>query len=268
MCSIGNPHVLFVAHVDTVGGQLPVTKDEHNIYGRGACDNKGSLAAMIECCHQAVALSKNNFGLLITVGEESSFDGAKVAATYFQKKNIKPKFVVIGEPTQLEVVTGQRGVLCIEFKCTGQEAHSSVEKKDSAIHKLVELLHTLSQAEFAETSMNIGLISGGKAENIVAPSALATIAWRSSLSDIHKKIEVVLSNIHISHTATIRKNLPPIDRVWPQFERNIVSFFSEMFFFENSIVTGPGSINVAHSSHEHISRTELCTAVEHYLSLL
>jgi len=72
----GTPKILLAAHLDTVVGQLEVSADEENVYGRGSCDTKGSAAAMIVAAEKAATAGATDFGLLFTVGEETSFDGA------------------------------------------------------------------------------------------------------------------------------------------------------------------------------------------------
>jgi acetylornithine deacetylase len=264
----GIPTKLLVAHIDTVVGEVSVRVEDEYIFGRGSCDNKGSLAAMICALKESAIQGRENIGLLCTVGEETTFDGAKAAAAWFKSNGIAPIETIIGEPTHLQAVTSQRGVLSIEIQCEGIQEHSSTEHPNSAIHKLVDILHQLQAFTLPDTTVNVGLISGGKAENIVAGSAQGTIVWRSLLPDIRARIEAKLDSIGIPHTRTIRKELAPVDHTSARFPKHAVSYFTEMFFFENSVVLGPGGIEDAHTLNEKVSRKELRKAVGIYQDFL
>ncbi len=266
LSTIGTPKIIFAAHIDTVIGQLPIDSDEHNIYGRGSCDNKAAAAAMIFAAQQALAANTTDFGLLFTVGEETTFDGAQFGARFLLQHHIIPELIVIGEPTGLEVITCQKGVLCIELTSTGTMAHSSIQNPDSAVHKLIPALQNILELNFPDTLMNIAQISGGEAENIIAPRATAIVTWRSELVDIQERVEKLLAaqkDIHV----IIKKNITPVVREWKNFPKKSVSFFTEMAFFKNSIVCGPGDIRHAHSENEFVPRYELSRVVEKYLSL-
>jgi len=264
----GTPKILLAAHLDTVVGQLEVSADEENVYGRGSCDTKGSAAAMIVAAEKAAAAGATDFGLLFTVGEETSFDGAKAAADWLDRKGIRPKLIVIGEPTGLKVVTAQKGILCLEIECRGTKAHSSQLQRDSATSKLVALLASLDRLELPDTLFNIGTIAGGEADNIVAERATARLSWRSALPDLRERIESAIAATGIPCRLTFHNDLPPVSRDWPDFPRNEANFYTEMVFLENSVVCGPGSVHDAHSSDECVSREQLNAAVELYGRLL
>ncbi len=259
----GNPKTLFVAHMDTVVAEVDVHCEESFIFGRGSCDNKGSLSAMICALKEA-----NDVGLLCTVGEETTFDGAKSASAWLKEHTIIPERIIIGEPTHLQIVTGQRGVLCLEITCKGVEEHSSTDHPQSAIHTLVNLLHALQETRFSDTTMNVALISGGKAENMVAGEARATVVWRSLLPDIKMRVQEALGKIDVPHTHLMKKELAPVDHTSAEFPKNTVAYFTEMFFFDKGIVLGPGGIEDAHTPQEKVSREELKKAVELYKNLI
>ncbi len=264
LATLGDPKILLAAHLDTVVGQLAVSADEDNIYGRGSCDTKGSAAAMIIAAEKAAAAGAAGFGLLFTIGEETEFDGAKAAAAWLKAKPWKPELIVIGEPTKLEAVTAQKGILSLEVRCRGTKAHSSREDRDSATQKLVRLLHALDALELPGTLFNIGVIAGGEADNIVADRASARLSWRSALPDLRQRVEAALNATGIAHKTEITVDLPPVARAHQRFPKNEVNFYTEMVFFENSVVCGPGDILDAHSADEAVSRRELNAAVERY----
>jgi len=264
LATIGTPKLLLAAHLDTVVGRLPVSADEENIYGRGSCDTKGSAAAIIAAGEKAVAAGATGFGLLFTIGEETEFDGAKAAATHLKDQAWKPDLTVIGEPTGLKVVTAMKGILCLEIECRGTKAHSSQEQRDSATSKLVAILGALEALKLPDTLFNIGVIAGGEADNIVADRASARLSWRSALPDIRQRVEAAIKAAGVPCQITVHNDLPPSSRSWDRFPENEVNYYTEMVFFDRSVVCGPGDIRDAHSADESVSRRQLNEAVEVY----
>lgn len=264
LATSGTPKILLSAHMDTVVGQLPVSTDDENVYGRGSCDTKGSLAATIIAAKQALAAGATDLGLLFTVGEETFFDGAKAAAAFLKKQAWKPGLIVIGEPTGLEVVTAAKGILSLEIHCSGTKAHSSHEQRDSATQKLVIILAALDRLTLPDTLFNIGVLDGGEADNIVADRASARLSWRSALPDIRSRIEAAIAATGIRCRIEVGVDLPPVSRTWQAFPKKEVNYYTEMVFLENSIVCGPGSIDEAHSADEFVTRAQLNSAVEIY----
>lgn len=264
----GEPETLLVAHIDTVVGDLEVGHDDKTIFGRGSCDNKNSVAAMYVAAQQAQQDGKNNYGLLFTVGEESTFDGAMAAQTFFAENNIQPELVVVGEPTQGKIVTAQKGILCVELICRGTQEHSSVENLDSAIHTLLDVLNVVREIDVPQSIMNIALINGGVAENIVAGEARATVTWRTSSKNAKQIVRDQLAQCGIEYELIIHKDIQPAQNNDKRFEKHEVSYFTEMYFFENAIVLGAGDIKHAHTKNEHIQRKELQDIVTVYEDLL
>ena len=268
LCKHGNLDKLLVAHIDTVAGEVPITVSDRVITGRGSCDNKGAAAAMITATSDAKNNGLNNFGLLFTIGEETSFDGAIAVQRFFEENKIKPKLVVIGEPTELEVVTAQYGLLCLKICCSGTSAHSSTDNPDSAIHKLVRILNEILKQNYPETVFHIGLISGGKAENVIADSAEATLLFRSALVDIKKLVNDSIAKMNIPSQIIIEKELQAVNNNSLGFEHRAVTYFTEMAFLKNSVVLGPGSIINAHTANEFVDRKQLNMATKKYLDIL
>lgn len=268
LCLRGTPRVLLCAHVDTVPGVIAVRMNETSIFGRGACDNKGAAAAMIIAAEDAVANEQQDFGILFTVGEETTFDGAIAASAYMKEKRLEPERVIIGEPTDLQVVTSQRGIYVIKIECQGVAEHSSTDTPNSAIHKLVNLLAKLLTHSFHETTYHVGLIEGGTADNVVAGHASATLAFRSTQTDIKEQVESVLMELGIEHTHTALLDIKAVDHTPPGQPKQTVSYFTEMAFLPNSFVVGPGSIKNAHTDNEFVPRSELNAAVELYKNYL
>ncbi len=131
------PDVVLSTHMDTVPPFFPSSEDEEFIYGRGACDAKGIIAAQIVAAERLRAEGVR-VGLLFVVGEERDSAGAKVA-------NLHPRgsrFLINGEPTNNRLALASKGTLRVRLTATGKMAHSAYpELGESATHKLIEALN-------------------------------------------------------------------------------------------------------------------------------
>src|SRR5437868_947279 len=134
------PRVWLSTHMDTVPPFIPPTEDDEKIYGRGACDAKGIIAAQITAAEQ---LRKEegieDIGLLYTVEEERASTGAK--AVNLHALAAKCEYIINGEPTDNDLAIGSKGTFRVKIKTTGKAAHSAYpEEGDSAIEKLLDIL--------------------------------------------------------------------------------------------------------------------------------
>ena len=169
------PDVVLSTHMDTVPPFIPSSEDDLFLYGRGACDAKGIIAAQLAAAERlreaGVAAA-----LLFVVGEERDSAGAREA-------NLHPKgsrFLINGEPTDNRLALASKGALRAEMRAHGTMAHSAYpELGDSAVHKLVQALDRLLALELPSvegvgpSTLNIGLIEGGRAPNVIADAAVA-----------------------------------------------------------------------------------------------
>src|SRR6202142_2007426 len=178
----GEPHTVTLStHMDTVPPFIPSREDGDFIWGRGACDNKGIIAAMLTAAEALLESGVRNFGVLFVVGEERNSAGAYHAAA-------RPKgarYLINGEPTENKLALGSKGALRYEIAAAGRMAHSAYpELGESAIDKLLDCLAEIrklplpSDDLLGPSTLNIGTISGGRAPNIVADEAAAEILWR------------------------------------------------------------------------------------------
>lgn len=240
----GDSKKWLVAHVDTVPGHFPAKVTKLKISGRGACDNKQSVAACMVLLEELPAINA-----LFTVGEEADFIGARTA----QRERVceGAELVMVQEPTDFKVITGQCGVISFFLRAKGVQKHSSLDGGVSAIDILIKELARLKR--FKWHGFNVGIIEGGIAENVVPGSAWAKISVRPRTERDHSAILKVLranKNIEVDkHILPYRSNLG--------YEERIARHFSEMFFFPNSIQFGAGSIHHAHTTDESISRKDL-----------
>src|SRR5579863_1148321 len=174
------PDVVFSTHVDTVPPFIPSSEDTSRIYGRGSCDAKGIIAAQVAAAERLRA--EGIFvGLLFLVGEERNSLGAQVA----NQQSPGCKFLVNGEPTENRMATASKGTLRVNVIAEGRMAHSAYpELGESAIDKLLEALSRLRAMKlptadgFGPCTLNIGVIEGGRAPNVIPDKARAQLLYR------------------------------------------------------------------------------------------
>jgi len=267
----GEPVVTLSTHMDTVPPYFGSSEDEQFIFGRGACDAKGIIAAMVAAAEKLLAGGTLNFGLLFVVGEERNSAGAKVAA-------VQPhgsRFLINGEPTENQLALGSKGALRYEITTRGKLAHSAYpELGHSAIHTLLDVLQGIRQIPLAEdpllgrSTLNIGTISGGRAPNVVADHAKTEVMFRTvgDPTALRQAVEAATAGRaeahEVLHTPAIQLN---------EFEglpTTVVAFTTDIPTFNGAwgepFLIGPGSIHVAHTAEERIAKKELCDAVEIY----
>jgi len=276
----GIPKVLLNAHLDTVPGQIKVSEDDKSIYGRGACDTKTSIASMIIAAEELLKKGENNFGLLFNVCEETDFSGIKKALEIIPES---VEYVVIGEPTNLDLIYGQKGILVFQLISRGKSAHGSTpEFGENAIEKIIEIIRKLKNIKFqtseelGENVINVAKISGGIADNVVPDYAEVQVAMRcvEDPKFIIKKIKEKLENLEIVVTMSYE---PSVSSFAKDFSKTInvnsrtVSYFTEMYFLSKKtkcFILGPGDGKYAHSEKEQVEKKQLREAVEKYLKII
>jgi acetylornithine deacetylase len=270
LATLGSPSVVFSTHFDCVPPFFPSRLDGERLYGRGACDAKGILAAQVAAADNFRRDGETRVGLLFLVGEERGSDGAKVADAAAANGC---RFLVNGEPTDSRLGLATRGMLRLKLRALGRAAHSSFpELGESAIDKLLDALVSLRSIELPDdallgrTHYTIGLISGGVAPNVVSPSAEAEVMFRtvsegSRVRTAVRPIEALVDIDHVLEASPVRMaTVPGYDAVVFPYTTDIpfLTAWGEPLLF------GPGSIHVAHTAEEYISIPELQSAVEHY----
>jgi acetylornithine deacetylase len=177
------PRVVLSTHMDTVPPHIGWHEDDEFIYGRGACDAKGIIAAQIAAVQRLQETGVKGVGMLFTVDEEVTSEGAKAANSHPLASACD--FLVNGEPTGNRLAVGSKGSLQVTIKATGRPAHSAYPKEgDSAIDTLLDVLEDVrrvvwpSNDLFGETTCNIGVISGGTRANVISAEAQARLQLR------------------------------------------------------------------------------------------
>ena len=170
----GRPEVVLSTHMDTVPPFFPSSEDAEHIHGRGACDTKGGIAAMLGAAGELLAAGRSGFGLLFVVGEETDSLGAQAA----DRDPRGSRFLINGEPTENRLALGSKGGLYLALEAAGRAAHSAYpELGASAIDRLLAALARLravplpTDPVLGETTLNIGTLEGGRAANVIADRA-------------------------------------------------------------------------------------------------
>ncbi|MBA2647722.1 MAG: M20/M25/M40 family metallo-hydrolase [Pyrinomonadaceae bacterium] len=269
------PRVVFSTHTDTVPPHIASSEDDEYIFGRGACDAKGIIAAQIFAAEQLRAGGMNDVGLLFVVDEELSSTGARAANCHPRAASVR--YLINGEPTNNQLGVGSKGTLRVLLKTEGRAAHSAYpEAGDSAIEKLLDVLADVRAAAwpiddfFGETTCNLGTIAGGTRPNVIAAEAHAELLFR--LTTDAELVKSILERV-IADRASVQyiSMTPPMRmRAVEGFSSGIVRFTTDVPHLRNwgtPLLIGPGSILDAHTSHERVAKTELMEAVNLYVAL-
>jgi acetylornithine deacetylase len=270
----GTPQVILSTHLDTVPPHVPADEDGEFIYGRGSCDAKGILASQILAAERLRDRGVRDFGLLFLVGEETTSDGAQAA-------NATPrgsKYIINGEPTENKLVIGSKGILRLDLRTRGRMAHSAYPQLgESAIEKLLDILADLRSLALPHDSvlgastMNIGVIAGGRAANVIPDEARAEVLFRTvkDTSELRHQIRGLLEGrcdyVFVRDTpALMMEKLDGYETVVVAFATDLPS----LTCWGRPCLLGPGSISVAHTDRERVRKTDLVRAVDLYCRLV
>jgi len=266
------PEIVFSTHMDTVPPFIPSSEDESRIYGRGSCDAKGIIAAQVAAAEKLRA-DGIFVGLLFLVGEERDSLGAKVA----NQRSPGCKFLVNGEPTENRIAVASKGALRVEITAHGKMAHSAYpELGESAIDKLLEALNRLRAMELPRDpeigagTLNIGIIEGGRAPNVIPDRAKAHLLYRLVGPSQQLRRQIIEA---VGTLATVEFVLEvPFIRLatLDGLPTTVASFTTDIPALSNwgkPMLIGPGSIHVAHTEHEYVEKEELAEGVELYCSM-
>ena len=272
---VGDPLVVLSTHIDTVPPFVPSAEDPTRILGRGACDAKGIVAAMVFAARRLRDEGRRDFGMLFVVGEEDGSQGAQAANTLPNRC----RYLVNGEPTESHQATGGKGVLRVTLEATGRAAHAAYpELGESAIEKLLDVLHDIRgaawpvSARLGPTTHNIGVIAGGIKANVVPDAASAEVMFRTVTEPAQVLAQVTaLAGARVQVKPGLRmspiemQTVAGIDR-----PETVVRFGTDIPWLDRwgePLLFGPGSIHVAHTAHEFIDKTEQAAAVDTYAAM-
>src|SRR5437588_1368895 len=287
-----------VGHTDTVPydpnwtDALALTETDGKLFGRGACDTKAFIAAALTAIGSVdLARLKKPLALVFTSDEEIGCLGAKRLA---DAKPFTARHAIVGEPTSLQPMRAGKGYCLAEFTVRGREAHSAYPQLGaSAIFRtarLIERIEAIAEALKSDrrdgfdppyTTLNVGLINGGSARNVIAGECRFTLEWRTIPG---QSSDLVLSKVRTA-VADLRTAEPDsvceIDagRADDSFETcsesELVKFLeacsaqssgtvafgteapSMIALGAEAVVFGPGDIRVAHRTGEFVPVEQL-----------
>ena len=267
------PAVVLSTHFDCVPPFFSSREERGMVFGRGACDAKGILAAQIAAAERLRAAGERRIGLLFVAGEERGSDGARVANLL---SPASVRYLVNGEPTDNRLGAATRGVVRVRLKAQGRAAHSAFpELGESAIDKLLDALMVIRGVQFPEdpllgrTHYSVGLIEGGVAPNVVSPHASAELMFRTvgDAAPIRDALRVVDAMVTVDYVLDIPAvRLHTVDG----FDTAVFPYTTDVPLLGNwgkPLLVGPGSIHVAHTDEEHVALDELRAAVNLYENL-
>ncbi|MEN9020859.1 MAG: M20 family metallopeptidase [Verrucomicrobiales bacterium] len=298
----GKPKVILGPHIDTVSIQ-GMTIDpfaaeirDGKLYGRGAADTKGTMAAMLwalkELGPERIARLPVDVTFVGFMGEENSQPGSR----HFAKHHPNYDFAVIGEPTNMDVVYTHKGTTWVQLIATGKSAHGArPELGDNAILKLARVLDHLDQTfqpildtfkhdVLGRSTMNIGQIRGGIQPNIVPDKATANVDFRLT-PELAKRGLLDLLREQVPEAMELKVGLecqplntdpdhPMVNTLAAAGSGKKVGapWFCDAAHLAAaeipSVAAGPGSIDQAHTEDEWISIESLEEGVNFYRGFL
>ncbi len=301
-----------VGHTDTVPYDrqwteaLRLTEKDRKLFGRGACDTKAFIAAALTAVESVdLAKMKRPLALIFTADEEIGCLGAKRLAT---AKPLQARYAIVGEPTSLQPVRAGKGYCLAQIIVRGREAHSAYPQLGvSAIFgaaRLIERIEGIAgelkndqRPDFDPpyTTLNVGLIDGGTAKNVVAGECGFTLEWRSipgQQSDhVLKLVQQAAADLQSQDpNLTCEIDAARADESFEtSADSQVVRFLEEnsgktsgtvafgteapsmIALGAEAVVFGPGDIRVAHRTGEFVPVAQLdrcvtilCQAIERF----
>lgn len=272
-----DPDVILCTHMDTVPEFYGASEDETHIYGRGACDAKGIMASMILAASELKTEKAADTGLLFVVGEETDSIGARAACA----ERRTSRFIIVGEPTENKLGAKHKGIVTLTIKAGGHMAHSALTRPgESAVETLLDFVQAIRNMDFDrspvrdKTTVNIGMIEGGLAPNVIADTAEAKVTLRTFassrgiLDEIFKLKSEAFPRIEIGVlTCSEPQNLFTL----PGFETAVLPYGTDIPYlrsFGRPLLVGPGSIADAHVKNEKVAKRQLEDGVHMYKRLV
>lgn len=268
----GEPRVLYSTHTDTVPPYIAPTLSSGAVRGRGACDAKGQIVAQLAAISELLRLGVRDVAWLGVVGEETDSIGAQAAADALSFEGCQ--VVIVGEPTEAALATGQRGIAQYRIETRGRSAHSSrPERGRNAILDLIDWLQALralppaTDQQLGTESWNLAVIAGGLRANIVPDRARAellarTVPGSSFDADLRRLAPPGATVDLLQETPPAR--FPAV----PGFEHAPMPFGSDaprlrrLAAGDTVVLAGPGRIDVTHGDDEEITYAELAAGIE------
>ena len=274
---LDRPSLVLSTHFDCVPPFFPSDVRDGLLFGRGACDAKGILAAQVAAAERLREAGERRVGLLFLVGEERGSDGAMAANAQacgpFEAGEDRTAFLINGEPTDNRLGRATRGILRLKIAARGKAAHSAApDEGESAIDKLLDALVTMRALEWpgdpdlGETCYTIGVLEGGVAPIVIPPAASAEVMFRivgsaDEVLRIAKSLEPLVAVEEVLRVPMVRLHTVP------EIPAAVFPFTTDIPLLDRwgtPLLFGPGSFLVAHTDREHVRIDELGAAIDRY----
>lgn len=271
--------VIFCTHMDTVPPYIAPSIEGATVRGRGSCDAKGQIFAMVRACEELCRQGHTGFGLLLLSGEETGSWGAKA----FARLPFRAKHLIVGEPTSNKLVTASKGTKLFEVEILGKEAHSGYPGLGaSAVDAFVSFASRLKAAQFPQdeflesTTYNIGRLASDNPQNILSGRLTCKIYFRTTFaSDALVSEWMMRQRGAEGYGCEIRITScggdSPLHYTAPEgFSAAPVAFGSDAPHLGNftcKSIVGPGTIAVAHRDEEYVELSQIDAAVALYQRL-
>jgi acetylornithine deacetylase len=292
-----------VGHTDTVpydpnwNEALKLTEREGKLYGRGACDTKAFIAATLSAVESLQSKNlRRGLALIFTADEEIGLIGAKRLA---ESRPLQSHYAIVGEPTSLRPMRAGKGYCLAEVTITGREAHSAypalgtsavfgAARLIAAVERIAGKLETEQHPAFDPpfTTLNVGVVRGGTAKNVIAGECRFTLEWRpipgqdpqrlldslsAAVADEKKRDPEFVCEVDAARADQGFETSPdsPLVALLEELSGNesgTVAFGTEAAQMgelgADAVVFGPGDIRVAHRTGEFVPIAELETCVK------
>jgi len=268
--SWGTPKIVYCTHMDTVPPYIVPRFGEEMVTGRGSCDAKGQIYAILRTAEKLSGEGKTDFGVLLVSGEETGSFGAKA----FAKLPFSAPWLVIGEPTENKMVEASKGTKAFAVHFTGKAFHSGYpEMGQSAVDMFVHFISLLKRRRFlddpllGETTWNVGRLVSDNPQNILSPSLDCRIYFRTTFTSDAEVTRWMMRKRPGIKVEALGGDTPAHYYTVPKLKTTVVSFGSDaphLSNFEHRMICGPGSIKVAHRDNEYVKKADIEHAIEAY----
>ena len=278
--SWGTPRLVFCTHLDTVPPYIPPVFDGETFRGRGTCDAKGQIWSLYQACLSLEAEGCTDFGLLLLAGEETGSWGAK----HFARNYPGAEYLLVAEPTDNRMVAAAKGTKAFQIDISGVSCHSGYpERGISAIDNFVDFVNFLRSIHFPDdpllgaTTWNIGKLNSDNLQNILSDRLSFRLYFRTTFAS-DKAVTSLMSALsdgnepwrqHIAVEA-LGGDTPTRFLTVGDIPVATVAFGSDaphLTNFKHKMLCGPGSITVAHTPGEFVTRDALETATRQYVAI-
>jgi len=293
--------LLVASHLDTVpvDGMVidpfdPVIEGEH-LLGRGSCDTKAGMAAMLEALGRVLERGRLKRNVIVVGEADEELGSIGVTDVMAHLGTRRPDWVLATEPTELRLINAHKGVVHARVCAQGQACHSS--NPDAGRNAIVLLARAIlaidedarifldrPHPKMGPATLSIGLVHGGQAPNIVPDEAQIWIDRRTlpgeSLEEVRAAIEASLDRAGVGGDVVVEsctEEKPPLETspnsnatlataealtsVGLSSDCHHVAFGTDAGVFGRAgipgVVLGPGSIDVAHTSREFVPIAEV-----------